>query len=238
VPNASPRRVALLAPMPSELRPLVRRLELTRSALGDLPVHAGTVGEVEVVATRTGMGTASAAEVTRQVLDAATVDHLCIVGIAGGLRPDVEIGTVVVPDTVIDHATGAEYHPRPFGDALPEGTILTSNDLLDNDVLDGFRERGVVAVDMETAAVGAICEARGCSWSAVRSISDRTVDGTVSDEVFRLAKPDGSPNLGASLRYLLTRPWRIPALVRLARDATVAAGAAAAAAAHACHELA
>ncbi len=237
MPGDAPRRVALLAPMPSELRPLVRTLRLNRSSAGDLTVHTGTVGSVELVATRTGMGTATSAQVTARLLDAVAVDHLCVVGIAGGLQSDVGIGTVVVPDTVIDHATGNEYHPAPFADAVPSGSILTSNELLGNDVLGGYGERGVVAVDMETAAVGAVCETRGCSWSAFRSISDRTVDGTVNDDVFALANPDGSPDLGASLRYLLTRPWRIPGLLRLARDATVAAKSAAGAAARACHNL-
>ena len=91
-------------------------------------------------------------------------------------------------------------------------------------VADGF-----IAVDMETAAVAGVCERRGVPWSAVRSISDLV--GVTPGDVIGLANPDGTPNVGASIRYLLTKPWRIPQLVRLGLDAQGAANGAAAAAA-------
>lgn len=91
-------------------------------------------------------------------------------------------------------------------------------------VADGF-----VAVDMETAAVAGVCERRGVKWSTVRSISDLV--GVTPGDVIGLANPDGSPNVGASIRYVVTRPWRIPRLARLGFDAKNAADAAAAAAA-------
>ena len=80
-----------------------------------------------------------------------------------------------------------------------------------------------------TAAVAAVCEARGVQWSAVRSISDLV--GVTPGDVIGLANPDGTPNVGASIKYLLTKPWRIPKLVRLGLDSTRAAKGAAAAAA-------
>jgi adenosylhomocysteine nucleosidase len=82
---------------------------------------------------------------------------------------------------------------------------------------------------METAAIAAVCERRGVKWSAVRSISDLV--GVTPGDVIGLANPDGTPNVSASIRYLLTKPWRIPRLVRLGLDAKGAANGAAAAAA-------
>jgi adenosylhomocysteine nucleosidase len=90
-------------------------------------------------------------------------------------------------------------------------------------VADGF-----IAVDMETAAVAGVCERRGVRWSAVRTISDLV--GVTPGDVIGLANPDGSPNVGASIRYLVTKPWRIPKLVRLGLDSQRAASGAAAAA--------
>jgi hypothetical protein len=50
-------RVAVIAPMPNELRPVVKRLSLTRTgAQGDFPVYTGATGTTEIVATRTGIG--------------------------------------------------------------------------------------------------------------------------------------------------------------------------------------
>ena len=86
---------------------------------------------------------------------------------------------------------------------------------------------------METAAVAAVCEARERPWTAFRAISD-LVGGPVDDAILAMANPDGSGNLAAAARYLLPRPWKIPGLVRLARDTRAATKAAAAAAIEAC----
>jgi adenosylhomocysteine nucleosidase len=91
----------------------------------------------------------------------------------------------------------------------------------------------VIGLDMETAAVAAVCEARGCSWSVIRAISDMATDHP-DDSVLNLAKPDGSANGPAVAKFLLTKPWRIPHLARLQRDSKFAALAAANAAASAC----
>ena len=230
-----PRRVAMLAPMPSELRPIVRKVPLHRSQLGELPVQSGVIGTTEVVATRTGMGMPSATRAAEAILDAGPVDHVLVVGIAGGVAPGLEIGQVLVPDVVVDGHTGAEYRSSPFGGVTAAGRLQTSNDFtVDPNVVAGLREHGVAAVDMETAAIAAVCQRRSCPWTAFRSISDRIDDGIVDDEVFGLAKPDGSPNYAAVARLFLTRPWRIPRLVRVARDANVATDAAASAAIRAC----
>ncbi len=61
-------------------------------------------------------------------------------------------------------------------------------------------------------------------WSADRS----------NDALLALANPDGTGNMWAAAKYLLPRPWKIPGLVRLARDTNVATKAAATAAIQAC----
>jgi adenosylhomocysteine nucleosidase len=89
---------------------------------------------------------------------------------------------------------------------------------------------------METVAVAEVCVAAGVPWSAVRAISDRADDDSVNDDVIGLVKPDGSPDVGKSLRYLVRHPGQIPHLAALGRDATAAARTAARAAARACAE--
>jgi adenosylhomocysteine nucleosidase len=226
------QRIAALAPMTSELRPLVRALRLRRDPSGDGSSYVGTVGGAEVVASKAGVGTAAAAAATERLLDRRSVDHVMVVGIAGGLGPAVEVGDVVVPEIVVDGLTGREHRPAPFGDTTPAGAISTADDPpLAAPALAALVERGVVALDMETSAVAEVCERRGCPWSAVRAISDRADDGTIDEAVIRLVRPDGTPDLPAALRLVLSQPRRLPLLARLARDSTRAARTAAAAAA-------
>jgi adenosylhomocysteine nucleosidase len=220
-----PTRVGLLAPMPSEFQPLVKALSLQRTAEG----YLGAAGAIELVAAKTGIGTRLAAAATERLLDAASVDHVMVVGIAGGMGSS-KVGDVVFPEVVVDKASGTEYRPSPLGDVQSSGRLVTHDDFdMQPAECDALVAKGFIAVDMETAAVAGVCEQRGVPWSAVRSISDLV--GVTPGDVIGLVNPDGTPNVGASVRSLLTKPWRIPRLVRLGLDARGAANAAAAAAA-------
>ena len=224
-----PARVGLLAPMPSEFGPLVKALALQRGETG----YTGAAGSIALVAGKTGIGTQLAAQAAERMLDTARVDHVMVVGIAGGMGPS-KVGDVVFPEVVVDKATGAEYRPSPIGDIPSRGRLVTHDDF---DMNDAEREalvaEGFIAVDMETAAVAGVCEYRGVRWSAVRAISD--IVGVTPGDVISLANADGTPNVGASIKYLLTKPWRIPCLVRLGLDSKGAATGAAEAAARVLH---
>jgi adenosylhomocysteine nucleosidase len=223
-------RVALLAPMRQELRPLVRKLRLERDPEVDAR-FVGRVGDVDVVASLTGIGTRAATRATETLLDSLTIDHVMVVGIAGGVDPAEPIGASIAPELVVDGESGSVFRPRPLGDRPSHGRLVTSDRLV-TDPAEGQRlhREGVVGLDMETAAVAAVCESRGCPWSVSRAISDRVTDGTTDPAVLALAGADGSGDPRAVLRYLLTRPWRVIRLVRLARGTQRATEAAAEAA--------
>jgi hypothetical protein len=113
----------------------------------------------------------------------------------------------------------------------PLGILATSDRLLvDGEEIARLKRQGVTAIDMETAAVAAVCERRGCPWSVVRAISDRAGDGSIDPAVLGLTRPSGAPNLPALARFVLSKPWRAPQLARLARNSRRAAANAAAAA--------
>ncbi|MGH8978976.1 MAG: hypothetical protein ACRDV7_12935, partial [Acidimicrobiia bacterium] len=91
--------------------------------------------------------------------------------------------------------------------------------------------------DMETAAVAAVCERQGCAWSAVRAISDMANDHLIGEAVLNLARPDGSANIPAVLKFAVTHPTNLKHLAKLGRDSQVAAKTAAEHAARACAQL-
>ena len=202
--------VAFITAMPSEMKPLARLLP------------PGTPRAVS------GMGTKLATEATTRLLEEHPgTTRVVMVGIAGGLR-GTSVGQVIVPARVLDRASGRELTPEPIGGHHASGVIATGDDLLEDPAeLARLEASGVVALDMETAAVGAVCEDRGVAWSVFRAISDRPQDGMVDDAVFRMAKQDGSPDFVAVLRYVLTHPHKVPMLARLGRDLNVATRAAA-----------
>ena len=193
--------------------------------------YVGSVAGHDIVAAKMGVGMTGATKTTERLLDAGDVDRIVVIGICGGLDESVPIGTVLSPEVLVDGATGTEYRPEPWAPISLKGTLVTFDDLeLELQMIPDLVEGGASAVDMETAAVAAVCHDRGCPYAVFRSISDYATDGTVDAAVGAMAKPDGTPDMRAALRYMARHPWKIPGLVRLGRGAQTATKAAAAAA--------
>jgi adenosylhomocysteine nucleosidase len=235
-PETSPvADIAFVCAMPMELEPLIRTLHLEASPLGDGTVHTGTMNDKRVVAVVTGMGTDLATQGTTRLLDAVAVDRVVVVGITGAVDNETPIGTLVLPEVVVNGATGGEYRPAPLGEGTPSGTMWTTDTLItDLDEIAALRARGVVSLDMETAAIAALCEERGIPWSVFRVISDRATDGSIDEEVFHLSNQDGSPNNEAIEKFFAEHPERLETMSRLAEGALLATEAAAEAAIRAC----
>jgi len=228
-------RIAFVCAMPMELRPLTRKLSLRKTSLKGVTAHVGSLGQSPVVAIVTGMGTRLARQGLERLLGVCPVERVVVVGITGAVDNVTPIGTLIVPVAVVNSATGVEYQPAPLGDATPAGKMWTTDVLLtDPDVIGRLRARGVVSLDMETAALAEVCGGRGIPWSVFRVISDRATDGSIDDEIFHLSHQDGTPDWGAVGRYFLRHPGRMPRMARLARGAKLATEAAADAAIRAC----
>jgi nucleoside phosphorylase len=220
--------------MPMELEPLTRDLGLVETdvdGLDGLTVHTGQAGERDVVGIVTGMGTRLAGEGVERLLDAYDVDHLFVVGIAGAGMGDEAIGALVMPEVVVHGPSGREHRPTRLGEHEHAGHMWTDDELIDDmDELVALHERGVVALDMETAAIAHACEQRGVPWSVFRAISDRSRDGLVGAEVFGMSNLDNTPNHEAIAAYFAEHPEAAERLQQMATDASLAADTAAAAA--------
>ncbi|MGD0741803.1 MAG: hypothetical protein ABSA31_00690 [Acidimicrobiales bacterium] len=226
-----PGSVAFVCAMPMELAPLRRKLALKPARVGSLDLYRGSVEGRPVVGIVTGMGGVLAGRGVARLCAAVEIERVVVVGIAGALAAEMVIGTLVVPEVVVDAATGVEYRPDRLGGGEPDGTMWTTQALIiEPDAIAALRQAGVVCLEMETAAIAQACTARNIPWSVVRAISDRATDGSLDAEVFGLINPDGSLRPGAIARYFLKHPGCVSPLVRFSRDARLAAARAAEAA--------
>jgi adenosylhomocysteine nucleosidase len=230
------RHVVVLAPMPLEMDAIVRAFALSDAQDGRF---SGKVGLSTVRAVHIGMGP----EVTRVAIKNLlagddVVDHIMIAGICGGLDPDLEVGTLLNPEVIIDHATKKGYRHTPPGDTPRSGKLVTTEvPTLDWGLSKRFFEDGCLGVDMESSAVGEVCEDAGCPWSVYRCIGDRYFDGFLDDRVLALTNPDGSGNPEQLGKLLSSEPDLARNLERLAHDTAIAARLAAEAALRGCLAL-
>jgi adenosylhomocysteine nucleosidase len=217
--------------MKPELKAIVASGKLEPTSGDPVFSHVGSVGDWSVVSLVTGMGPGLAREATRRTLATGPFDHVMVVGIAGGLDPDLPVGSLFVPSRVRLYPDGPEYATRPLPSRQASGGLMTTEGLFDDDtiwrpILDG----GFGAVDMEAAGVAEVCEEAGVPWSVYRGISDRPDEHIVDQAVFGLSKPDGSADPVALAKYLARDPRRAKALAHLNRcmqlAATLAADAA------------
>ena len=214
----------MLAPMQPELKAIVASGDLQPTANDPVFSHAGTVGDWSVVSLVTSMGPALAREATRRALSAGPLDHVMVVGIAGGLDPELPVGSLFVPSRVQLYPDGPEYATHPLPGRNAAGALMTTDGLFDDDTIwRPILDRGFGAVDMEAAGVAEVCEEAGVPWSVYRGISDRPDEHIVDQAVFGLSNPDGSADPVALAKYLARDPRRAKALANLNRSMKLAA---------------
>jgi nucleoside phosphorylase len=217
--------------MRPELKAVVRAGALRPTSDHPPYSHEGTAGTWTVVAGVIGVGPSSARRATERMLELGSVDHVMLVGIAGGLDPGLGLGALMVPRCVRLYPDGPLWDTHPLPPRQAEGNLMTTDGLLSAEaVWRAILESGFGAVDMEAAGVAEACEQAGVDWSVYRGISDRPDENIVDQAVFALSKPDGSANLRAVGRYLMADPRRARTLAHLNRSMGQAAHVAATAA--------
>lgn len=145
-------------------------------------------------------------------------------GIAGGLRPGLKPGTIVIGTSVL-HSSGRNYpadvrwSDRLF-EALPNaesGPVAGSSTIIANrDEKNAiYLKSGAFAADMESHVVAQIAAERGLPFAVLRVIADPSTLSLPPAAVNGL-NPDGSPNIPAVLKSLATQPGQLWDIIRIA----------------------
>jgi nucleoside phosphorylase len=240
---AGGRHVVVLAPMPLEMDAIVTAFGLTRTSDAKGAPWTGRVGNSNVTAIHIGMGPPLTRVAISRLFDETApghvpIDHMMIAGICGGLDPDLEVGTLINPEILVEHQSGASYRHTPPGDAPQAGKLITTEGVsLDTELSLQFFQDGCLAVDMESSAVAEMCEPHGCPWSVYRCIGDRHFDGLLDERIIALTNADGSGNRDEILRLIASDPELATKLERLSHDSAMAARLAAEAAVRGCLAL-
>jgi adenosylhomocysteine nucleosidase len=198
---------------------------------GDPPLSELAVLGAGSLLALSGIGRAAAAAAAQALVDAG-VSALMTFGMAGGLDPKLQSGSVVIPREVIS-SDGARYPAcRAWREqvaaaisalcAVSEGNLLTSTHAIETpaDKAAAFRSTGAAAVDMESAAVAEIAAKHNLPFIAVRVIVD-----TASDMLPRAvvaASRAGRVHFARLLGGLILAPRQIASLIRLSQRYRIA----------------
>jgi uridine phosphorylase len=163
---------------------------------GDVHILPGSEGRVAVAG---GMGVgAPAAAMLVEELGAHGVRNFVILGLAGGLQPELRAGAEVLCDKALrDEGVSQHYlAPGQYVDATPELTSRLEAEFRDAGIVCAkgpswttdapyretreearkYREEGIQTVEMEAAAVFAVARVRGYSAAAAFVVSDTLAD--------------------------------------------------------------
>ncbi len=167
-----------------------------------------------------GAGRAAAAVAVRAMLERFECQSVVSAGHAGALDPALEIGDIVLAESV-RHVSGEfpALLPTHCPAAARRGTLLTVDEVVGTArAKRSLARAGALAVDMEAAAVAAVAAERGLGFYCVRSISDRA--GTDLPVDFNLAlRGDGTLSPWSVTRQAGLRAGAWARLLDLWRDA-------------------
>lgn len=233
----------VLAPMPLEMHAIVKAFGVQPTTADELDPWRGQVGGSDVKVVHIGMGPPLTRAALERLFDESAhggdpIDHVMNAGICGGLDPGLDVGTLINPGIIVDNTSGAEFrHQPPIDDPLAGKLMTMEAATLNTERSRRFFADGFLAVDMESAAVAEVCEARGCAWSIYRCIGDRYFDGLLDERVIAATNQDGSGNMAEIARLIEADPQIAKNLDRLRRETSHAAKLAAEAAVRGCLAL-
>ena len=205
-------RVAIVAALAGELRPLVKgweRLEVGRH-------HYRTIRhDTEYIAVACGAGAQRATIAVEAAAADGPLTALLSIGWAGGLSCGVQPGVAYAVTEIVDPRTGERYVTDTATNA-PLRLVTADHVVLAEEKRRLAETYGASLVDMEAATVARLAQIRGIPFGCVKVVSDRATD-TMPD-FNRLTGSDGQLSLQRLVPYVALHPryWRT--MVELGRN--------------------
>ena len=208
--------LGLICALSGELGPWAGRGEPLADP-GGVSLRRITEEEQELFTCVSGVGKVAAARGAEALLRAGATRGLLVVGTCGALTQGLEIGDLVHCERAVQADLGLEggHEVRPGRDLLEAWEALVEGprcDYLtaDRAVMSPWRRlrarrwiQGAAVADMETAAIGAVSEAWGIPWAALRAVTDRA--GWGSERSFKKRYPVEAGRAADTVKGLLAQ---------------------------------
>lgn len=180
-------KVGIIGPTSREIAPFLKMID--RESVKkpfDFEIVEGKYEGVDVVASMCGVGKVNAAQMTQYLIDHYDITHFVVFGAAGAIDPNLAIGDVILGEQIIHHdvdpelsysLTNVDEKMLSICDQVDQkhliGKIVTGEQFIDEDGRESIIECfSPLAVDMESAAMGQVCDRNGIPILVIRAITD------------------------------------------------------------------
>jgi adenosylhomocysteine nucleosidase len=213
-------RIAIIAALPGELKPLVKDWQQIRT--GDRRTKKWTTsrGDNTWIAVCSGMGAEAARRAYANAVADGPLDMLFSLGWAGALAPEILPGTAQIPMVVIDAQTGERFsHSK----SERRNALVTTVRVADSaeKIRLAATYPGALLVDMEGATVSRLAVMNGIPALCIKGISD-AFDAKLPD-LNPFINEDGQLSFVRLLPHLILRPRYWPSLIHLGTNSKHAA---------------
>ncbi len=236
-------RIGLVAAMPEECAPLLRRVAgFAAEKVDRFPAFRFRSGRTEACLVRSGMGSERAAAAAAALISAFQPEAVISFGLGGGILPGLEVGDLVVAERLLWLREGffseqpglsAEFAgavlklliaglPR-IESRLHLGTFITTERIENKRELRGRLPDGVAypLLEMESCAVARAAAEAGLPFTALRAVSDDAGE-ELGFGMEEFCDAELNIRIARVLLTLARKPWILPQLIRLARNSRLA----------------
>lgn len=194
-------RIGVIGPSELEVNPFIKQITNVQVRnIVMLDFHSGIYKDVEVVSVFSGVCKVNAAIATQVLISEFNVTHVFLIGVAGGLGRNVNVGDVIISTELVYHDVAdeilTEYHPWMSDNYFKSdleilrlchlitqsksesykyhfGRIITGESFITDKERDLLIQRfNPLCVDMESASVAHTCYVNKIPFIVIRSITD------------------------------------------------------------------
>lgn len=237
--------LAVLCAMRQELVPIMAHMHVSKKFnVNETLLCQADMDGLPVTLVQTGIGRKNAIEATNHLLQSFKIKLLISYGVAGGLKPGINVGDLVIAENV-GYSKQSDFEGE---DLQIESSFSCKDDFVElakqlsskseavshcGDLLTVDRVIGqaktkekigmqspFLAVDMESAAVAEVAHERGIEFAALRSVSDSIEDTIQIDE--NIISDEGKIKFSKLALNVMKDPRKLALLRRLNKQTKIA----------------
>ncbi len=208
-------------------------------------VTLGWIGTERVALAVTGDGDRNARRALSALLASQPVRRIVVVGVAGGLSADLDMGALVIARHVVNEADGGVRAADPalvdtaaracgarrgiaitatrIADTVDEKRRLLAMALAGAGDMTGPTRSSAAIVDLESAGFAAVASRAGMPWMVLRAVSDTAAD-SIPPLLNRSRDDGGAVRRGRVVWGLLSHPRTLLTLLELRERVRTCAG--------------